>query len=107
MIVLPPERKPPESWWNTADMLFLLNERENIMTPMVSVPVKSAYSSTINWAAFGSMIAGVAAVLGLPVDASAVNTVLAAVPVLLGGYTWVKNTWFSKRVLAPSMPEKK
>ncbi len=73
------------------------------MTQMVTVPVKSAYASTINWAAFGSMIAGVAAVFNLPVDPTAISTVLAAIPVVLGGFTWVKNTWFGARVLAPSV----
>ena len=68
------------------------------------VPVKSPWASTVNWAAFGSMIVGVGAMFNLPLDATSVNTVLAALPVAFGAFTWVKNTWFSKRVLSSSLP---
>ena len=72
---------------------------------MATVPVKSPVNSTVNWAALGTAIAGVAAVFNLPLDPALVTKVIAYAPMFLGAYTFIKNTWFSRRVLSTSLPK--
>lgn len=68
----------------------------------VTVPVKSAWFSKINWTVAISVIANILAFFGIIVPAELQAEALAAINAITGVIIWVQRTFFTKTITAAS-----
>lgn len=66
---------------------------------------KSPWASTINWAQFAGALASMLIMFGAPITADQILAVIVTIQLAVGGYTFIKHTWFEPDVLAPSAKE--
>lgn len=66
------------------------------------VPVKSAWTSKINWTQAAGLIATGAAILGLPLTATEALGVVTGIQTVVAVVTWIIKTWFTPSVTAAS-----
>jgi len=85
--------KPPKAW-----RLQMPN------SSTVTVDVKSAWASKINWTQIVSMAAAGLGIFGVDMDAETQAKFLALVIAGQGVVTWVLRTWFTKAVTPGSVP---
>jgi uncharacterized protein (DUF697 family) len=64
----------------------------------VLVETKSAWLSKINWTQGIAMVAMMASVFGLDLDAKTQADILAGIIAVQGIVTWIMKTWFTKTV---------
>lgn len=79
----------------------------NISNPVVGetirVPVKSAWTSKINWAQGLSLLASILVVFGIDLEPKTQVEVVAGIQGVQAVLTWVIRTWFTKDVVASSV----
>lgn len=75
------------------------------MADQVTVPAKSAWSSTINWVSLAGPASALALFFGVPITGEQLAGILTAITTLQGVYVWVKNTWFSPSVIQNSVKQ--
>jgi hypothetical protein len=76
------------------------------MTDTAIVPIKSAWTSKINWTQAISVIASLLALKGINLDASTQASILSVIIGINAVTTWVMRTWFNGSVTASSLPTK-
>lgn len=74
------------------------------VTSVVAVPVKSPWTSKINWVAVPAAVAGIAAVFGFDLSKETVEYIVTAASGLFALIAVIR-TWFTKDVVSTSAPK--
>lgn len=73
------------------------------MADQATVEVKSGWFSKVNWTQVVGLVASGAAIIGLPVDAATLLTIVAGIQAIVSVVTIVIKTFFTKSVATQSL----
>ncbi len=73
------------------------------MAGLATVPVKSPWTSKINWAQAIGVLASAGALFGLDVSAETQAQIVVGIQAIIGVATVIVRTWFTRSVTAESV----